>query len=172
MVDSSRAASARAPAKVGAIALLIMAVVAFLTPMTSAREGTRHVAYQDFARRVWTICQGHTGADVHARMVATDAQCSAFLRTDLTASAQSVIACTPILSGHLGPLKGATDFAFNAGASAYCGSTMARRFGAGDFVGGCDAFLAWNKATVNGKLVIVPGLVARRQAERAMCLAA
>ncbi len=170
MVDESQPAQSRAPAKAGAVALLIMAVVGFLTPLTSAREGTRHVAYQDFAKKVWTICQGHTGPEVHAGMVATDAQCSAFLREDLTAKARAVLACTPILAEHPGPLKAATDFAFNAGQGAYCGSTMARDFANDNIPAGCDAFLAWSKATVNGQLVVVPGLLARRQADRAMCL--
>jgi hypothetical protein len=61
MTEQPSAAQWRAPAKAGAITPSIVAVVAFLAPVTSAREGTRHVAYQDFAKKVWTICQGHTG---------------------------------------------------------------------------------------------------------------
>jgi lysozyme len=170
MTEQSSGAPSRVPLKGGAITALITAIVLFLAPFTSVREGARHVAYQDFAKKVWTICEGHTGPDVHAGMVATDAQCSGYLRQDLTAKAKAVLACTPSLAEHPGPFKAATDFAFNAGAGAYCGSTMAKRFAANDVTGGCIAFLAWDKARVNGKLVVVPGLLARRQAEMAMCL--
>lgn len=170
MTDDTSAAPSRAPAKGGAIAALIAAVVLFLSPLTAAHEGTRHVAYPDFAKKVWTICQGHTGPDVHAGMTATDAQCAVFLRQDLTAKAKAVLACTPNLANHIGPLRAGTDFAFNAGEGAYCASTMAKRFNAGDIAGGCNAFLAWDKARVNGKLVPVAGLAKRRQVERTICL--
>ena len=46
-------------------------------------------------------------------------------------------------------------------------SVEARRFNAGDWRGGCNAFLAWNRAV--GK--VVRGLTRRREAERKICLA-
>ena len=54
----------------------------------------------------------------------------------------------------------ATRLSFNIGVVAFCRSTAARRFNAGDWRGGCDAFLAWNKARVGGRLVVVDGRVA------------
>jgi lysozyme len=48
----------------------------------------------------------------------------------------------------------------------FCGSTAARRFRAGDVRGGCDAFLAWNKA--GGR--VVAGLAKPAPAERQICL--
>ena len=47
-----------------------------------------------------------------------------------------------------------------------CRSTAARRFNAGDWRGGCEAFLMWNKA--GGRPV--RGLTLRRQRERALCM--
>jgi lysozyme len=55
---------------------------------------------------------------------------------------------------------------YNIGPTAFCKSTVVRRFNAGDYAGACDAFLMWNKA--GGK--VVRGLQIRRERERAMCL--
>ncbi len=60
----------------------------------------------------------------------------------------------------------AVSLAYNIGGKAFCGSTVARRFNAGDYEGACNAFLMWDK--FRGRTL--PGLVARRERERAMCL--
>lgn len=60
----------------------------------------------------------------------------------------------------------AVRLAYNIGASAFCKSTVVRRWNAGDYAGGCDAFLLWNKA--GGR--VVQGLVNRREDERRQCL--
>lgn len=139
-----------------------------LVPMTKQSEGRRYVAYRDIAR-VLTICDGDTHAVVLGERD-TDAQCDARLDRQLTAHAGEVLACTPQLKGRPYQLAAAADLAYNIGGPAYCSSTTARRFKAADWRGGCDAMLAWNKATVNGQLVVVSGLVKRRQRERAVCL--
>jgi lysozyme len=57
------------------------------------------------------------------------------------------------------------SLAYNIGVKAFCGSTVAKRFNAGDYAGACAAFDMWNKQ--GGK--ILPGLVKRRAEERAIC---
>ena len=59
----------------------------------------------------------------------------------------------------------ATQLAYNIGATAFCNSTVAKRFNARDYAGACAAFSMWNKAA--GR--VVAGLVNRRAAERALC---
>jgi lysozyme len=58
-----------------------------------------------------------------------------------------------------------TSLAYNIGTTAFCNSTVVKRFNAGDYAGGCAAFSMWDKA--NGR--VVPGLANRRARERAMC---
>ncbi|MCE4222125.1 lysozyme [Methylobacterium sp. C25] len=58
------------------------------------------------------------------------------------------------------------DLAYNIGSGAFCRSTVVRKFNAGDRRGACDALLLFNKA--GGK--VIPGLTARRERERALCL--
>lgn len=60
----------------------------------------------------------------------------------------------------------AIQLAYNIGPTAFCRSTVVKRWNAGDYAGGCDAFLMWVKA--GGK--VLHGLVNRRQEERRLCL--
>lgn len=146
------------------LAALAMAVAALQTD-----EGKRNVDYLDIAR-IPTACYGHTGAGVKVGTRRSDSECERLLTADAQKHINGVLLCTPALAYHPYQLAAATRFAFNAGQSAYCGSTVARRFNAEDYRGGCDALLAWNKARVNGKLVVVKGLADRRARERVMCL--
>lgn len=60
---------------------------------------------------------------------------------------------------------------YNIGLSAFNGSTLLKRLNQSDFKGAAEAFLSWNKAhDPKWGLVVVPGLVRRRQKERAVFL--
>ena len=61
---------------------------------------------------------------------------------------------------------------YNIGTGAFSGSTVLRQFNAGNFHDAAAAFLMWDKAMVDGQLVVVPGLLVRRQQESAMFLTA
>ena len=121
-------------------------------------------AYADIVG-VWTICDGDTKG-VRAGMVETEAGCTARLERQLIAHAAPVLKCVPGLKGRDSQLVASVSLAYNIGTGGFCGSTVARRFNAGDWRGGCDAFLMWNKA--GGREV--RGLTLRRQRERALCL--
>jgi lysozyme len=58
------------------------------------------------------------------------------------------------------------SFAYNVGTHNLRESTLLKLFNAGDIAGAAEQFPRWNKA--NGK--ILPGLVARRDAERRLFL--
>lgn len=57
------------------------------------------------------------------------------------------------------------SLAYNIGAEGLRGSTVLRKFNAGDIEGAAKAFHLWNKATVKGKLTVLPGLTSRRARE-------
>jgi len=59
---------------------------------------------------------------------------------------------------------------YNIGAGAFAGSTVLREHCAGAYQAAADAFLMWNKATIDGVLKEVAGLTRRRQAERTLYL--
>ena len=55
---------------------------------------------------------------------------------------------------------------FNIGGGAPKGSTLLKKLNAGDRIGAANHFLVWDKITKGGKKVALPGLAARREAER------
>ena len=112
-----------------------------------------------------TACAGHTKTAVMGRAYTLE-QCQDILEADLVEHAQGVLACVPELKGRTWPLAAASSFAFNVGVGRFCASTMAAKFRAGDVAGGCNELPRWTMA--GGK--VLPGLVARRASERAICL--
>ena len=164
----------------------IAAAVATALPIAREHEGKRNVAYADaIARRpVATICYGHTGPEVVVGQRLGDAQCEALLTGDLADHARGVGRCAPGIVDNPYLFGAATDLAFNAGVAAFCGSTAARRFNAGDLKGGCEALgpSFTVETRVGGRLVtrrregfvrsggrIRAGLVRRRERDRALC---
>jgi len=146
----------------GAAAMLLSIVPQF--------EGMVLRGYKDPIGIV-TACAGHTKTAVLGRPY-TREECLALLDRDLVDHAQGVLACAPVLSGHPNQTAAAVSFAYNIGVGAFCGSAAARRFNAGDWAGACRSM---NQAD-NGKPQwvwaggkILPGLVKRRAAERALC---
>lgn len=123
-------------------------------------------AYADIVG-VWTICDGDT-KNVRPGMVETEAGCTARLEQQLVNHARPVLACVPGLgaANRTNQLVASVSLAYNIGTGRFCKSTAARRFNAGNWRGGCDAFLMWDKA--GGRPV--RGLTLRRQRERALCL--
>lgn len=148
--------------------------------VTVAQDGTatvKHVrgpqylrAYLDIAG-IPTACDGITKG-VKMGQVYTEAQCAMLLERELVVHAQGVMKCSPGLrgDGRDNQRAAAVSLAYNIGVGGYCRSTVVRRFNAGNYRGGCDAFMAWNKARVNGVLRPVQGLTNRRARERALCL--
>ena len=174
-VRPTPAAQTRAPATPkGAIGagLGAAALLALTLAVTAIKpdEGEVTVAARDFAQGVPTECFGHTGPDVKLGEHKTDAQCQVLLTSDARAVMTAVLACTPTLTDRPQQLAAATRLAFNIGPGAYCHSGSASAFKRAAWRQGCDLMLAWDKARVRGQLVAVPGLTARRQRERAMCL--
>jgi lysozyme len=182
---------ARAPRKTLAAVLGIpVAAAAALFVMVPAEESgrkveatvqgdgsvrTRHLAghqylkaYRDIAG-VWTICDGDTKG-VTARTVETQEGCDRRLEAQLIAHAEPLVRCVPGLRGRPDQAVASVSLAYNIGTAGFCRSSIARHFNAGRWREGCNGFLAWNKARVDGELRPVAGLSVRRQRERAICL--
>jgi lysozyme len=63
-------------------------------------------------------------------------------------------------------LDALVSFVFNIGIGAFKGSTLLRKLNAGDYASASIEILRWNKATVEGRRVVLVGLARRRVAER------
>jgi lysozyme len=144
----------------GAFVTLALAIA---TPTVERWEGTRTAPYRDIVG-VWTVCTGETRVAMRRY---TSAECAAMLRRALESDyAPAVLAAVPALRDRPHQFAASISLSYNIGTTAFARSTVARRFNAGDWRGGCDAFLMWERA--GGR--VVPGLANRRRAERALCL--
>lgn len=133
-------------------------------------EGLRQWAYYD-PPGVLTVCRGHTGPDVAKGRKYSLAECDSFLSADMRKAIATVDQCAPGLPDNV--LAAFGDAAFNLGPKIACDpskSTAARLLRAGDIEGACNQLPRWNRATVAGQSVELPGLTKRRGAERALCL--
>lgn len=143
----------------------------------------RHVSGKQYLRAyldivgVPTACDGLTsykGRKIKITDQFTEAQCAVMLEEELIVHAKGVMQCTPGLAltipGRDRARFSAVDLAYNVGVPNYCSSTARRQFNAGQVRAGCDALLAWNKITVNGRKVVSNGLRLRRERARAVCI--
>ena len=122
-------------------------------------EGLRLEAYQCSAGK-WTIGYGHT-AGVYEGMVITEDQANDLLWGDVRVAERCVNGAVqvPLTQGEFDAL---VSFVFNLGCGAFRGSTLLRALNDSDYDKCASELLRWNKA--GGR--VLPGLVARREAEK------
>ncbi len=129
-------------------------------------EGVKLEAYPDpgTGGEPITIGVGHTGG-VQLGDVITEEQAMQYLTDDLKSAEATVNNNVRVpMSQH--EFDALVSFVFNVGAGNFKSSTLLRMLNIGDRLGAANEFTKWNRA--GGR--ILPGLVARRAAERAMFL--
>jgi lysozyme len=134
--------------------------------LTKSFEGLRLESYQDVGG-VWTVGYGHTGPDLLAGMKISQADADALLRADLSVAVGCVNRAV-IEEISQPQFDALVDFCFNVGQGNLLKSSLLRYVNLGELENAAAQFLLWVNA--GGKRV--EGLVRRRQAERAMFLAA
>lgn len=129
-------------------------------------EGYRENAYRCPAG-VWTCGIGATGPDIGPNTRMTMKQAEDRLAADLADAAKHVdkLITVPLTENQRGALA---SFVFNLGQGSLEFSTLRKKLNYGDYAGAAGEFGKWVKATVDGKLVELPGLVRRRAAEAAL----
>lgn len=132
-------------------------------PFTANNEGCRLRTYLDPAG-IPTICYGET-AGVTADQVVSRPDCDKMLNARLgyfswVVQNNVTVALKPPT------LAALTDFTYNVGADSFRRSTLLKMLNSGNTAGACDQLLRWTQA--KGK--VLAGLVARRAAERQLCL--
>jgi lysozyme len=133
-------------------------------------EGLRLKAYLCPASK-WTVGYGATGSGIGPDTVWTAEQAEQDLRKRLTAFTRNVqalctVAPTPTQLAAMGSL------AYNIGLGAFRHSSVLRHHNAGRTAQAAESFGKWVKATVDGELVTLPGLVTRRAREAELYLSA
>lgn len=117
-----------------------------------------------------TVCNGITGRAVVAGRYYTPADCYALERSRYLAAERNAMGMFRLWSTYT-PLQQAVfiDFIHNKGEGALYTSTLLRKANAGDVVGACRENPRWNRGTVNGVSVVLPGLQARGDANGEIC---
>lgn len=132
-------------------------------------EGLRQFAYYD-PPGILTVCYGSTTNVVKGKKYSLE-ECRARLDADMAAAVDHVERCAPGLP--VNALAAFSDAVYNIGPKIVCdtkASTAARLLKAGDVPGACRQLPRWNKASVGGAMVELPGLTKRRAAEMQLCL--
>ena len=147
------------------------AVSALAVAIAIPAEGLRQWAYEDIANpKLLTVCYGSTTAVEKGRKYSLD-ECKARLDDDMRLAIAAVDACVPGLPVPV--LAAFGDAVYNIGPKIACDtqhSTAARLLKAGDLAGACQQLPRWNRATVAGQMIELPGLTKRRAKEMALCL--
>lgn len=112
-----------------------------------------------------TACVGHTGGLTHADVgkPVPAAVCAEYLQQDSSVAQNAVRRCVtvPITQDQFDAL---VSLAFNIGGQAFCSSTLVRKLNAGECTAAAAQFDRW----IRSRGQILPGLIKRRAAERAL----
>jgi lysozyme len=156
------------PGKVRLAILMGGTAAALLTStiQKSESDGRKHnVAYLDPVG-IPTAGDGITGHGIIAGHWYSDQQLDEWFYEEALSKVTAVSKCTPSIKGKGKLLVASGDLAYNAGIATWCKSSMSRLMNAGQFRAACDRFPLYKFA--GGR--VLPGLVARRAKERAICI--
>lgn len=111
----------------------------------------------------WTIGYGHLCDPTHPPI--SEVEGEAYLAKDLVTALNATLRCCPVLASEPeGRLAAIVDFTFNLGPGRLQTSTLRRRLNQRDWIAAALELRRW----VYGGGLVLPGLVARRQAEASM----
>jgi len=149
--------------------------------MICHHEGVRTRPYRCPAL-LWTVGVGHVIDPSHAAVkyeerrtlpipegwdrILTMGEVDAILAQDLGRFERGVARLCPAAVGHQGRFDALVSFAFNVGLGNLQRSSLRMKTNRGEFEEAADEFMKWTKA--GGR--VLPGLVKRRQDERALYL--
>ena len=132
-------------------------------------EGLRTKAYKDVAG-IWTIGYGHIKGVLEGMVIDAE-RALGFLRDDLKMTEDGVTKAVGTAPTTDNQFAAMVALAFNIGLGNFKNSTVLREHLAGS-PAAANAFLMWDKATVDGKLTPIAGLKRRREAEAELYMTA
>lgn len=146
------------------IPIAIAAVSAVGASSIMMYEGYSSVAYQPLKGDLWTIGFGTTKGVKEGDVIDPLTAINEFNK-DLAAVTKEIKVC---LKGEIKPyeIDAFASLAYNIGTTAFCNSTLVRKFNARDYQGACNEIRRW----VYFKGNVVQGLVNRREQEYRVCI--
>ncbi len=147
----------------------------YLCPAHIWTIGYGHVLYQEQIRLPVVRVEGKDVPMIRKEMplkpednrVWSKDEINELFRVDVETFERGVLRLVPGVVGRQGSFDALVSFAFNAGLGNLQRSTIRMKANRGDWEGAAEAFMVWTKG--GGK--VLPGLVRRREAERALFLA-
>lgn len=145
----------------------------YLCPAHIWTVGYGEVLYQEQIKLPMVRKEGYTGLirkeyplkPEHNRIWSKD-EIEALFAKSVEHFERGVLRLVPGVVGNQGAFDALVSFAFNAGLGNLQSSSIRAKANRGDWQGAADAFMMWVKG--GGK--VLPGLVKRREAERALFL--
>jgi lysozyme len=145
----------------------------YLCPAHIWTIGYGHVLYQEQIRLPMVKKEGYSGqirkefplAEGDNRVWTKD-EINQLFATDVASFERGVLRLVPGIAGRQGSFDALVSFAFNAGLGNLQRSQIRMRANRGDWQGAGEALMDWTKG--GGR--VLPGLVKRREAERALLL--
>lgn len=144
-------------------------IAAIAAALAIPAEGLRQYAYYD-PPGILTVCYGSTTDVVKGKKYSLE-ECRARLDEDMMTAVKAVERCAPGAPENVAAAF--ADTVYNVGPRIACDtktSTAARHLAAKNYEAACKELPRWNKASVGGKMVELPGLTKRRAAALAVCL--
>ena len=146
----------------------------YLCPAHIWTIGYGHVLYQDQIRLPVVRVDGKDVPMIRKEMplkpednrVWTKAEINELFAQDVATFERGVLRLAPGLAGRQGGFDACVSFAFNAGLGNFQRSTIRMKANRREWEAAADAFMMWTKG--GGR--VLPGLVRRREAERALFL--
>ena len=145
----------------------------YLCPAHIWTIGYGHVLYQDQIRLPVVRKEGYEGLirkeyqlSEGDNRVWSKSEIDQLFRIDVGNFERGVLRLVPTVSGRQGAFDALVSFAYNAGLGNLQRSQIRMKANRGDWEGAAEAFMQWTKG--GGK--VLPGLVRRREAEKALFL--
>lgn len=136
--------------------------------LIKGHEGLRLKAYKPTPHDVWTIGWGHTKG-VYQGMEISMEIAQDYFEQDVKWAVDAVNREVKVgLTQN--QFDALVSFAFNVGETNFKRSTLLKKLNAGDYHGAAAEFPKWNKQRQNGKMVVLRGLVKRRNEEMELFL--
>lgn len=118
-----------------------------------------------------TVCNGITGPHVVAGRYYSAAECYGLEKARYLASEAAAKRLFRFWDQYTALQQAVfIDFIHNKGEAALTASTLLRKANAGDVIGACRENPRWNRGTVNGVSVVLPGLQIRGDANGEICV--
>jgi lysozyme len=145
----------------------------YLCPANIWTIGYGHVLYQGQINLPMVRKEGYAGLIRSEHLLQsednrawTKEEINSLFANDVQNFERGVLRLVPNCAGHQGRFDALVSFAFNAGLGNLQRSTIRMKANRDDWEGAAEAFMAWTKG--GGK--VLPGLVKRRVAEKALFL--